>query len=73
MTIEMAPGKGEWQYMLNEFNKRQLMRKKNRPSARWHKFAVYESEEEATAALWALWHRDGGDNGKDGAPGKASG
>lgn len=54
MTLEMTVGKSHFQYKVNEFNNRQIMRRKNKAHARWKHFQYALTEESARAMLLSL-------------------
>lgn len=49
--IEIQRGKSIYQYKINEYNQRQILKRPNRHNARWVHLETYNTPEEATAAL----------------------
>lgn len=59
MSLEITRTKGEYTYRVNPYAPTELDRKHNRHRARWQRFSVHDSAEEAMTALLGM-ERDSG-------------
>jgi hypothetical protein len=54
VTIQMTVGKSQVMYKVNEWNSREIDWRYNRKNARWYRFKLCETPEQARLELLAL-------------------